>query len=60
MSLCKSRKQHLTRISCFQNFLYRNFSKYEKYNDMLPSSNQPAQLYGTTKTHKFDDVNENV
>ena len=25
---------------------------------MLPSSNQPAQLYGTAKTHKFDDVNE--
>ena len=28
----------------------RNFSKFEKYN-MLPSSNQPAQLYGTAKTH---------
>ena len=25
---------------------------------MLPSSNQPAQLYGTAKTHKFDDINE--
>ena len=23
---------------------------------MLPSSNQPAQLYGTAKTHKFDYV----
>ena len=23
---------------------------------MLPSSNQPAQLQGTTKTHKFDDI----
>ena len=42
----------------FQDFLCRNFSKYEKYNDMLPSSNQPAPLYGTAKTHKFDDINE--
>ena len=41
----------------FQDFLYRNFSKYEKYN-MLPSSNQPAQLYRTAKTHKFDDIND--
>ena len=23
-----------------QDFLYRNFSKYEKYNDMLPSSKE--------------------
>ena len=25
---------------------------------MLPSSNQPAQLYGTAKTHKFENVND--
>ena len=25
---------------------------------MLPSSNQSAQLYGTARTHKFDDINE--
>ena len=42
----------------FQDFLYRNFSKYEKCNDMLPRSNQPAQLYRTAKTHKFDDIIE--
>ena len=24
---------------------------------MLPSSNQPAQLYRAVKTHKFDDIN---
>ena len=24
---------------------------------MLPNSNQPVQLYGTAKTHKFDDIN---
>ena len=50
-------KQKTTDLKRFQDFLYRNFSKYEKY-DMLPSSNQPAQIYGTAKTHKFDDINE--
>ena len=25
---------------------------------MLQSLNQPAQLYGTAKTHKFDDIND--
>ena len=38
----------------FHDFLYGNFSKYEKYNDMLPISNEPAQLYGTVKSPKFD------
>ena len=48
----------LQNLKWFQDFLYRNFSKHEKYNDMLPSSNQPAQLCETAKTHKFDDINE--
>lgn len=39
----------------FQDFLYRNFSKSEEYNDIVSSSNQLAQLYGTVKTRKFDD-----
>lgn len=34
---------------------YRNFSKSEEYNDIVSSSNQLAQLYGTVKTLKFDD-----
>ena len=42
----------------FQDFFYRNFSKYEQYNDVLPSSNHPVQLYGTAKAHKFDDIND--
>ena len=25
---------------------------------MLPKSNQPGQLYGTTKTHKFSNIDE--
>ena len=38
--------------------MYRNFIKCKKYNDTLPSSNQPAQLYGTAKIYKFDNINE--
>ena len=54
----KTEDNTLQDLKRFQDFLYRNFSKYEKYNDMLASSNQPAQLYGTAKTHKFDDIND--
>ena len=25
---------------------------------MLPKSNQPGQLYGTAKTHKFDNIDD--
>ena len=38
----------------FQDFLRRNFKKYEHYNEMYPESNEPAKMYGTTKTHKFN------
>ena len=42
----------------FQDFLYRNFHNYECYKDMQPDSNQPARLYGTAKTHKFETLEE--
>ena len=51
-------KQNTTPLKHFQNFLYRNFSKYEKKKDILPISNQPTQLYARVKTHKFDDIND--
>ena len=40
----------------FQNFLYRNFGKYEHYDKMRPISNKTAKLYGTAKTHKFSNT----
>ena len=40
----------------FQQFLYRNFKDHKCYKDMWPSSNQPARLYGTAKTHKFNSI----
>ena len=42
----------------FRDFLYRNFKNYDKYEEMLPPSNQPAQLYGTAKTHKFNTTDD--
>ena len=49
----------LKELSRFQDFLYRNFHNYERYKDMKPDSNQPARLYGTAKTHKFESL-ENI
>ena len=40
----------------FQQFLKRNFKEYDKLDDMLPTSNQPARIYASTKTHKFLSV----
>lgn len=49
--------KHLKRFKALLGFLVqRNFSKSEEYNDIVSSSNQLAQLYGTVKTRKFDDV----
>ena len=48
----------LTDLKHFQEFLYRHFNKHKDYTKMWPSSNQPAQLYGTAKTHKFDSVGD--
>ena len=42
----------------FRDFLYRNFKNNEHYNKMYPTSNQPAQLYGTAKTHKHENIDE--
>ena len=42
----------------FQDFLYRNFRNYENYSKMRPKSNQPARMYGTAKTHKFQNIKE--
>ena len=45
-------------LKLFKSFLYRNFRKYEHYEEILPKSNQPGQLYGTAKTHKFINIDE--
>ena len=45
-------------LKLFCSFLYRNFTKYEHYEKMLPTSNQPGQLYGTAKTHTFSNTTD--
>ena len=42
----------------FQNFLYRHFYKTEYYDKMRPISNQPARFFATTKTHKFNKIED--
>ena len=50
----------LKELSQFQGFLYRNFRNYERYKDMKSDSNQPACLYGTAKTHKFEFLEDSI
>ena len=38
--------------------MYRNFYTYEHYKSMYLHSNQPAKLYRTAKTHKFNNIQE--
>ena len=46
-------------LKTFKSFLYRNFyGKYEHYEKMLPKLNQPGQLYGAAKTHKFSSIED--
>ena len=50
----------LSDMKKFNNFLYRHFSKThpDLYKEMTSSSGQPRQLYGSAKTHKFDDISD--
>ena len=45
-------------LKLFQSFLYRNFKTHKKYKEMIPSSNQPARLFATAKTHKLKNNDE--
>ena len=45
-------------LKLFQDFPDRNFKNTELYCKMYPTSNQPFQLYRTTKTHKQEKVDE--
>ena len=45
-------------LTIFQNFLVRNFKSTLPLENVKPTSNQLAFLYGTAKTHKFDNFEE--
>ena len=49
--LCTPTKDNTLKIFC--DFLYCIFKYHPKYEKMLPTSSQPAWLYGMAKTHKF-------
>ena len=36
----------------------KNVRKYEHYEEMLPKPNEPGQVYGTAKTHKFTNIDK--
>ena len=49
----------LSDLKKFQDFLRYNLKdKFTHYKDMRPVSNQPGRLYATTKTHKFNSLDE--
>ena len=45
-------------LRTFQNFLTRNFKSTLPLEKIKPTSNQPAFLYGTAKTHLFNNPGE--
>ena len=48
----------LSDLKKFNRFVYNHFKKSKLYNDLTASSNQPGQLYGTAKTHKYQNPSE--
>ena len=49
----------LNDVRTLQDFLKRNFkNKFSRYEDMRPVSNQPACIYATSKTHKFNSLDD--
>ena len=45
-------------LKSFQSFLYRYFASHSQYKNMWPTSSQPARLFATAKTHKFDEISQ--
>lgn len=48
----------LKELQSFQSFLYRHFKDRPEYESMKPSSHQPARFFATSKTHKFDKIED--
>ena len=42
----------------FQDFLYFYFYKHKDYEAMHPCANQPGHFFATTKTHKFESIED--
>ena len=48
----------LKELESVQSFLYRHFKDTSYYKQMLPSLNQPARFFASSKTHKFDNLSD--
>ena len=46
----------LAELKSFQNFIYKNFQKHEKYKEIRSTTSRPARLFATMKIHKFTDI----
>ena len=42
----------------FKDFISNHFKKHPKYKKMLPASHRPARMYGSAKTHKFENYDD--
>ena len=54
----ESEDNTLNDLKHFQDCIYRHFKDYKHYDKMTTSSNIPAKLYGSAKTHKFEDISD--
>ena len=55
---CTTEDTTLKDLKRFQDFLYRNFKNHKHYDKMKPVTNQPARIYGTGKSHKFNNLSD--
>ena len=56
-TVCVTTKETTLGNLNFNFFRCTNFNMELDYNKMRSVRNQPAKLYGTVKTHKYDNIN---
>ena len=54
----ESENNTIVELNRFNDFINRHFQSYKHFERMKSSSNTPAQLYSTTKTHKFENISD--
>ena len=45
-------------LKLFQDVLGQNFKNYEGLDKMRPDANQPAKLFATSKSQKFNNIED--
>ena len=54
----ESEENTTVELNRFNDFINSHFQSYKHFERMKSSSNTPAQLYGTAKTHKFENMSD--